>query len=102
MDLVEAITNKRLISNKLRNYISENKKIIEKEYSIDIPENIEIMREKDFSAWIQVYASRILLKKKAKGHLSLKLFIVDYLKASSELEIINNEIIKNDLESQIS
>ena len=94
MDLVQAITEKKILTQKLRSYIIKNAKGIEKEYKFEILDNIELLSEKEFSAWVQVYASKILLKKKVKNYLALKLLVKDYLQTYYKVEKIDNEIIK--------
>lgn len=94
MDLIQAITEKKILADKLRNYIITNAKGIEKEYKFEILESFELLSEKEFSAWVQVYASKILLKKKVKNYLALKLFVRDYLRAYYAVEKIDDEMIK--------
>ena len=95
MDLVQAITDKKILAGKIKSYIIKNKKEIEKEYGFKILDNIEMLSEKEFSAWVQVYASKILLKKKVKNCLALKLYVKDYLNAHNKVEKIDNEITKD-------
>ena len=92
MDLVEAITKKKIISNKFRAYLDMNKNEIEVAYSIKLPNDIIGMSDADFDAWVQVYASKILMKKKVAHHLAMKLFVKDYIKAIQEITTIDDEL----------
>lgn len=96
MDLAEAITKKKIISNKFRVYLDMNKKEIEKEYGFKVPDAMTSMSEHDFEAWVQVYASKILLKKKVANHLALKLFVKDYLNAIQQIAKIDAEVCFRD------
>ena len=96
MDLAEAITKKKIISNKFRAYLDMNKREIEIAYDLRLQDSMISMSERDFEAWVQVYASKILLKRKVANHLALKLFVKDYLNAIQQIAKIDAEVCFRD------
>ena len=94
MSLDESLAKRKMLITKLNGYVIENRKELEKEYKINIPANISTMSDAMFSAWVQVYASQILLNKKVKKHLALKLFVKDYLLLNQEIARYDNGIIQ--------
>ena len=96
MDLAEAITKKKIISNKFRAYLDMNKREIEIAYDLRLQDSMISMSEHDFEAWVQVYASKILLRKKVAHHLALKLFVKDYLNAIQQIAKIDAAVCFRD------
>lgn len=78
------LTESKEPAEQLRNYIVTSTLVIEQEYGIEIPKDILLMTKRQFEAWIQVYASKILLAKNVTKGAELKKCVKEFLELKVE------------------
>lgn len=83
MDLV---TERREMVLSIKDYIIENKETIETEYKININERV-FNKESSALAWLQVYASKILMAKNVNECREFKDIIKDFVLLNRETEV---------------
>lgn len=90
MSLEQSLEQRNKIELALKKYLAMNQKIIEKEFPIQVPEMVVTMPFEEFRAWVEVYASRILLSKEVEKCVHFKEIIKKFLTSCRNVEIIND------------